>query len=198
MRQMFLGFVLVSYIALAPTGRPAIDLFDSDAIALSERAHELQKAWASGQYGDMLNLCLPEQRNAAIGRLLEIAEKGEPDAHGHSAGLAPEAVKQVAEYKVRLKKLVDTEPRTPAGDEVRIYRSNQAVLYTEVLRWIREADRLPEPMRRVFTGAVHVKAFDRIRGNVQFSAPDGAESAIDPVLTFENVRGRWMNALDFK
>lgn len=198
MRQMFLGFVLVAYVALAPTGRPAVDLFDSDALALAERAQEMQRAWSSGEFGGLLQICRAEQRNDAIGRLLEIAEKGGTDAHGHAVALTPEAARELVEYKARLKQLTDTERLSPTGDALRIHRSNQAVLYTEVFRWLRGTDRVTAAMHRIFTGAPRVGAFDRVRGNVQFCAADGSESALDPVLTFENVRGRWMHPLDFK
>ncbi len=198
MRQMFLGFVLVGYVALAPTGRPAVDLFDNDTIALSERANEIRRAWTSGEYGGLLLMCRPEQRNEAIRSLVEIAGNGEPDAHGHAAELTPEATRQLIGYKARLKQLIETERLSPTGDELRLHRANQSALYTEVFRWLRETGRVTASMHRIFTGAPRIRAFDGDRGNVQFCAADGHESAVDPVLMFERVRGRWMHPLDFK
>jgi hypothetical protein len=191
MRQFFLLFVLVAYIWAAPTGRPDIDKFDSNATGIARTAAKMQADWTNRQYAALLEVCPENRRAEAIRALVFAIGEGWADEAEHAPQLTSEQRDMVNEFEKRVLALEMAGSRTITEEELRKHRATQCVLYSEILAKAHAYHRLSPAVIRILQNEPRVVMFDRSRAVVQFCDPDRSKAGTDPRVTFEKYGARW-------
>ncbi|MEK7466138.1 MAG: hypothetical protein AAB074_01880 [Planctomycetota bacterium] len=195
MRQFFFVFVLVAYIWAAPTGRPDIDRFDSNAIGIARCAAKMQADWKNHQYAALLEVCAENRRAEAIRALVFAIEEGWSDEAVHPPQLSGEQSSKVREFETRILKLEDEFRLAATSEEIRALRATQCVLYSEILAWAHANHRVSPAMLLTFSNEPQIVRFDGNRADVQFCAADRSKAVTDPRVTFQKSGARWTWAL---
>ena len=191
MRQFFFVFVLVAYIWAAPTGRPDIDRFDSNAIGIARCAAKMQSDWRNGQYAALLEVCPEIRRGEAIRALVFAIEEGWLDEATHPPKLSVEQSAKVRNFEARVLKLEESSQVATTSEEIRALRATQCVLYSEILAWAHAEHRVSAAMVLTFVNEPRIVRFDGNRADVQFCAADRSKAVTDPRVTFEKSGTRW-------